>query len=152
MSTSPVPSGYSQSRNLTHVLPSLAASLGANFHNTMQLPKAASAILLLVDGLGLEQLERYGAHAPFLRSLLAKQPAAQTETAAVYPTTTAAGLSSLGAGLDVGRHGLVGYDVHDPQRQVVVTRLGGWDERTDPELWQPPPTISQTIKTRPSGG
>ncbi|HIW46765.1 MAG TPA: alkaline phosphatase family protein [Candidatus Yaniella excrementigallinarum] len=152
MSTSPVPSGYSQSRNLTHVLPSLAASLGANFHNTMQLPKAASAILLLVDGLGLEQLERYGAHAPFLRSLLAKQPAAQTEMSAVYPTTTAAGLSSLGTGLDVGQHGLVGYDVYDPQRQVVVNQLGGWDERTDPELWQPHPTIFQTLNTQRGAG
>lgn len=152
MSTIPVPSGYSQSRNLTHVLPSLAASLGANFQNTLQLPAATSAMLLLVDGLGLEQLERYAAHAPFMRSLLSNQSTAQTEMSAVYPSTTAAGLSSLGTGLDVGQHGLVGYDVYDPLRQVVVNQLGGWDERTDPELWQPHPTVFQTLNTQRKAG
>lgn len=137
--------GYSQHRNLTHVLPSLAASLGAHFRNTFRLPNARSAILLLVDGLGLEQLERYSAHAPFLRGMLKQQSAAQTEMSSVYPSTTAAGLSSLGTGLGPGEHGLVGYDVYDPERQVVVNQLGGWDERTDPGTWQPSPTIFDTL-------
>lgn len=147
-----LPTGYTKHRSLTQVFPSLAASLGANFENALQLPRARSAILLLVDGLGLEQLEQYAAHAPFLRSKLKQQPAAQTEMSAVYPSTTAAGLSSLGTGLGPGQHGLIGYDVYDPQRQVVINQLGGWDERTDPIAWQPNPTIFDILNVQREAG
>ena len=143
--TMPLPTGYNPERNLTHVLPSLAASLGAALPNTLQLPTARSAILLLVDGLGLEQLEQFSAHAPFLRNALKQQSAAQTELSSIYPSTTAAALSSLGTGLPSGEHGLVGYDVYDPERDTVVNQLGGWDERTDPEAWQPTPTIFEQL-------
>lgn len=135
------PAGYAQQRNLTHVFPSLAASLGGRFQNTLQLPQARSALLLLVDGLGLEQLHRYSAHAPFLRGIAKRQSETQTEMSAVYPSTTAAGLASLGTGLGPGEHGLVGYDVYDPERQKVINQLGGWDQQTIPEMWQPQPTI-----------
>lgn len=147
-----VPPGYNQQRNLTHVLPSMAASLGANFHNAMGLPQAEAAILLLVDGLGLEQLDQYSAHAPFMRSVMKKQSEAQTEMSAVFPSTTAAGLSSLGTGLAPGEHGLVGYDVYDPDRDVVINQLGGWDERTDPDRWQPAPTIFESLNVQRQSG
>ncbi len=143
--TRSLPAGFNAQRNLTHVLPSLAASLGAALPNTLQLPSARSAILLLVDGLGLEQLEQYSAHAPFLRHVLKQQTDAQTELSTIYPSTTAAALSSLGTGLPPGEHGLVGYDVYDPHRDTVINQLGGWDERTDPETWQPAPTIFQQL-------
>ncbi|WP_022870677.1 alkaline phosphatase family protein [Yaniella halotolerans] len=147
-----LPTGYSKHRNLTHVFPSLAASLGADFKNILQLPSSRSAILLLVDGLGLEQLEQFAAHAPFLRGKLKQQTRAQSEMSSVYPSTTAAGLSSLGTGLGPGEHGLIGYDVYDPQRQVVVNQLGGWDERTDPVAWQPNPTIFETLNAQRQAG
>lgn len=147
-----LPAGYDPRRNLSHVMPSLAASLGANMSNTLQLPRARSAILVLVDGLGLEQLEHYSAHAPFLRSTLQRQSAAQTELSSIYPSTTAAALSSLGTGLAPGEHGLVGYDVYDPARDTVINQLGGWDERTDPETWQPAPTIFQQLNEQRLSG
>src|SRR5699024_5003593 len=132
-----IPSGFNRQRNLTHVIPSLAASLGATMENTLGLPTASSAILLMVDGLGLEQLEQFSAHAPFFRRTMQQQTADQTEMSTIYPSTTAAALSSLGTGLPPGEHGIVGYDVYDPQRQKVINQLGGWDERTDPPRWQP---------------
>lgn len=147
-----LPTGYDTRRNLTHVFASLASSLGASFENALRLPTASSAILLLVDGLGLEQLQQYSAHAPFMRSILKRQTPEQTEMSSVYPSTTAAGLSSLGTGLDPGQHGLVGFDVYDPDRQVVVNQLGGWDEQTDPEIWQPHPTIFDRLKTQRAEG
>src|SRR5699024_5725875 len=107
-------------RNLTHVFPSLAASLGANLQNTLRLPEARSAILLLIDGLGLEQLEQYAAHAPFLRGKMKQQTTSQTEMSSVYPSTTAAGLCSSGNSLGLGDHGFIGYDVYAPQRPVVI--------------------------------
>src|SRR5690625_5604004 len=118
--TMPLPAGYSAARILTQVFPSLAASLGAAWPNTLQLPKATSALLLLVDGLGLEQLEQYSAHAPFLRRVLCQMAAAQTEMSTLYPSTTAAALSSLGTRLAPGGHGLVGDDVSDPELQAAV--------------------------------
>ncbi len=150
--TVPIPVGYNTHRNLTHVVPSLAASLGAPLNNQLHLPAATSAVLLLVDGLGLEQLEKYSAHAPFFRSVLKRQTTAQTEMSTVYPSTTAAALSSIGTALPPGEHGLVGYDVYDPDRQVVVNQLGGWDERTDPETWQPAPTIFQQLNEQRQAG
>ncbi|GAA2035642.1 alkaline phosphatase family protein [Yaniella flava] len=150
--TMAVPPGYNQQRNLTHVLPSMAASLGANIPNTLDLPRANAAILLLVDGLGLEQLEQYAAHAPCMRSVMQKQSAAQTEMSSVFPSTTAAGLSSLGTGLAPGEHGLVGYDVYDPDRDVVINQLGGWDERTDPDLWQPNLTVFEALNAQRESG
>ena len=150
--TRALPAGYNPNRNLTHVVPSLAASLGAALPNTLGLPKARSAILLLVDGLGLEQLQRYSAHAPFLRGILQRQTEAQTELSTVYPSTTAAALSSLGTALSPGEHGLVGYDVYDPDRQTVVNQLGGWDERTDPETWQPAATIFEQLNDQGVSG
>lgn len=147
-----LPTGYAKHRNLTHVFPSLAASLGATSENTLNLPSARSAVLLLVDGLGLEQLQRHSAHAPFLRGVMKQQTPAQTEMSSVYPSTTAAGLSSLGTGLGPGEHGLVGYDVYDPQRGVVINQLGGWDERTDPTNWQPQPTIFDTLNAQREAG
>ncbi|MDN5705318.1 MAG: alkaline phosphatase family protein, partial [Yaniella sp.] len=76
--------------------------MGATSENTLNLPSARSAVLLLVDGLGLEQLQRHSAHAPFLRGVMKRQTPAQTEMSSVYPSTTAAGLSSLGTGLGPG--------------------------------------------------
>src|SRR5690625_5196839 len=80
-----LPTGYAKRRNLTHVFPSLAASLGATSENTLNLPSARSAVLLLVDGLGLEQLQRHSAHAPFLRGVMKRQTPAQTEMSSVPP-------------------------------------------------------------------
>lgn len=109
----------------------------------------SSAILVMVDGLGSVQLEEFSSYAPFLRRQLKEQQtgdtAEPTQLSTIFPTTTAAALSSVGTGLDVGCHGLIGYDVYDPERGVVINQLGGWDERTDPEQWQPYPTVFQNL-------
>lgn len=150
--TAPIPAGYNPQRNLSHVLPSLAASLGAPLANTLQLPLATSAVVVMVDGLGREQLEHFSAHAPFLRMVLKRQSADQTEMSTVYPSTTAAALSTFGTGLPPGEHGLVGYDVYDPDRDTVINQLGGWDERTEPEAWQPASTIFQQLNEQRQTG
>src|SRR5699024_2803461 len=98
------------------------------------------------------QLERYSAHAPFLRSVLRRQSSKLTEMTTVYPSTTAAALTTLGTGLLPGQHGIVGYEVFDPQRQVVVNQLGGWDERTQPEKWQTSPSIFEQLQHQAAQG
>src|SRR5699024_565248 len=89
---------------------------------------------------------------PYLRRVMCQQAAAHTYMSTVYPSTTAAALSSLGTGLAPGEHGLVGYDVYDPDRQTVVNQLGGWDERTDPQTWQPEPTVFEQLNQQRATG
>lgn len=126
-------------RALRSVLTSAAAALGVpGVQDAFGLPPTRRAVVALIDGLGRSHLRRFGGHAPTLRAALAE--GGRVLQAAV-PTTTAASLTSLGTGLDVGEHGVAGYDVLDPDRGVVVNQLGGWDEATDPLAWQPHPTV-----------
>lgn len=143
-SAPPIPAGPPYAgRSLAAVLTSAAAALGAGgFSNALQLPRARRAAVVMVDGLGKAVLKRYGGHAPYLRSVL-QADSATLQSA--FPTTTAASLSSLGTGLEPGRHGLVGYDVLDPERDTVINQLGGWDPQTDPLRWQPEPTVFERL-------
>lgn len=122
--------------------PSSSAQLLADggFTNLLGVPEASIAVVLMVDGLGDAQLARYSGHARFI----AAARRSMTSSAVLdtgMPTTTAASLASLGTGLSPGRHGLVGYDVLDPERDRVVNMLGSWDPEVDPHQWQPHPSL-----------
>ena len=149
VSAQPLPGGPDYAgRSLTQVLPSAAAALGLpGWSNALGLPTARRVAVVMVDGLGSAHLRRHAGHAPFLKSAQA-QSGSQVLTAA-FPTTTAASLSSLGTGLAPGGHGLVGYDVLDPERQVVINQLGGWDRTTAPRAWQPHATVFERIASSP---
>lgn len=126
-------------RALRSVLTSAAAALGVpGCENVLAVPAGRRVVVALVDGLGRSLLKRFGGHAPTLRAAMAD--GGRVLQAAV-PTTTAASLTSLGTGLDVGEHGVAGYEVLDPDRDVVVNQLGAWDEATDPVAWQPKDTV-----------
>ncbi|MDY6055517.1 alkaline phosphatase family protein [Micrococcus sp.] len=126
-------------RALRSVLTSAAAALGVPGEvDALGLPSTRRAVVVLVDGLGRGVLKRHAGHAPTLRAAMAD---GGRVLLAATPTTTAASLTSLGTGLDVGEHGVAGYDVLDPDRGVVVNQLGGWDEATDPTVWQPRSTV-----------
>ena len=142
MSSPEFPSGVVPAESsLRSVMPSAAAALGVpEYENALDWPATRRAIVVLVDGLGRAVLRRFGGHAPFLKQAMAEHGRVLQVP---VPTTTAASLTSLGTGVDPGEHGVVGYDVLDPDRGVVVNQLGGWDERTDPAAWQPLPTVLQ---------
>ena len=60
----------------------------------------------------------------------------------------------LGAGqalvihhVGAGRHGLVGYEVMDPDRGELLNELR-WHPDTDPLRWQPHPTVFQELAAR----
>jgi hypothetical protein len=133
--------GYGRS-SVAEVLTSSAAVLGVpGFENSLNLPAAKRVCVVMVDGLGWSLLKQRGGHAPFLRGFL---PSARVLTAA-FPTTTAASLASLGTGLPPGEHGMVGYDVLDPEQDKVVNMLGNWDAGVDPQRWQPHPTVLEQV-------
>jgi predicted AlkP superfamily pyrophosphatase or phosphodiesterase len=107
------------------------------------LPVAERVCVVLIDGLGQELLTEAAGSAPFLASLL---PHGRVLTAGC-PSTTATSLASIGTGLTPGRHGLVGYEVMDPDRGVLLNELK-WDPATDPITWQPHPTVFQHLTDR----
>jgi len=138
--TAPVPTGaVPAERHLRSVMTSAAAALGVEgVDNALAWPQTRRAVVAMVDGLGRSVLRRFGGHAPFLKSAMESHGRVLQ---APVPTTTAASLTSLGTGEEPGVHGVVGYDVLDPDRGVVVNMLGGWDPVTVPEQWQPLPTV-----------
>lgn len=137
----PAPPAYGRS-TIAEVFSSSAAALGLpDYANSLELPAARRVCVVLVDGLGASLLRQRSGHAPFLRQFLDSA----RKLGSVFPSTTAAALSSLGTGLPPGQHGLVGYDVLDPDQGRIVNMLGGWDAAVRPEDWQPHPTVLETV-------
>ncbi len=126
---------------LSDVLPAVAAALGAPQRPVdLALPEAARAVVVLVDGLGDAQLAGAGADAGRLREMRGDGRVLRTG----HPSTTATSMGSFGTGLLPGAHGLVGYDVLDPDRGVLLNELA-WDTAVDPRRWQPTPTVFQHL-------
>ncbi|WP_427174409.1 alkaline phosphatase family protein [Arthrobacter sp. 92] len=130
-------------KSVAEVLTSAAASLGIpGFENRLDLPRAKRVCVVLADGLGRSLLKQKIAHTPFLRSVMQQgQGGVPVWLDAAFPSTTASSLASFGTGLAAGQHGMVGYDVLDPDQDKVVNMLGNWDPGVDPLAWQPFPTV-----------
>jgi len=100
--------------------------------NVLGMAPLRRACILLVDGLGWEQLCEHADDAPFLASLL---PGGRT-LGAGFPATTATSLASVGTGLPPGAHGMLGYQVRVPGHERLLNALH-WDGAVDPREWQP---------------
>lgn len=104
-------------RSLSELAPSLLSALGSPDElNPLDLAPAGRVCLLLVDGLGAEQLAAHPGDAPFLSSLAARLDSAPLT--AGFPSSTPISLASLGTGAVPGAHGLVGvhFRVDGPVR------------------------------------
>lgn len=133
-----LPAGPARALRLTDVLPDVVAALTGRESG---LRPAASAIVFVIDGLGALQLRAHAGHARFLAAQMGKKDVALS----VFPTTTAAALTSLLTGMWPGRHGLVGYSVLDPSQGVVTNQLSGWEhDGLDPATWQRAATVFET--------
>lgn len=142
-------------RSLVDVTPSVLAALGVpGYPDTLGLggdsgAGVTSACLFLVDGLGWELLRAHSADAPFLAGL-----AEGTQPISVgYPATTAASVGTLGTGLSVGQHGIVGLSFLVPGQPLLHaltwrSRENGsmtdMRDRAVPERVQPHPTALET--------
>jgi hypothetical protein len=133
--------------SLADLLPSLLAALDVpGFANPLGVEPLRRACLLVVDGLGWEQLLASRRVAPVLAAAAERGRPITTG----FPSTTATSLASIGTGLPPGRHGLVGYTIALPgmERAFNCLRwspygLGGAKDLRDrvvPEQLQPEPT------------
>lgn len=128
------------------VLPAVAEALGADVPGgalaraVLGLPRAARTCVVLVDGLGYENLAERVGHAPFLRSVLSG-----TDPLSVgFPSTTATSLGSFGTGLPPGTTGMVGYTARDPRSGRLVN-LVSWEGAPPPREWQPSGTVFERL-------
>lgn len=105
---------------------------------------APRVVLLLLDGLGWNQLQAHASQMP----TLSKMSGGPITT--IAPSTTATALTSLVTGLSPGEHGLIGYRIDMGSSVMNVLRWG--DENGDlrrtfpPETTQPcPPFLGLSV-------
>ncbi|HWT32529.1 MAG TPA: alkaline phosphatase family protein [Microbacterium sp.] len=125
-----LPGEPADARSLTDVVVHLQAALDGR---SSWFPAVRSAVVFVVDGLGARNLSQRAAYARTLTAAGGRRAVART----VFPSTTAAALTSLLTGADPGEHGIVGYRVRLPGTDVVSNQLTGWqDDGLDPLTWQ----------------
>ncbi len=108
------------SASLADLVPSLLHALGVpGFSAVLRVEPCARACLLVIDGLGFEQVRAHARQAPFLASpLRSSQPLTSG-----FPSTTAVSLSSIGTGRTPGEHGIVGFTMAMPGYDRSVNML-----------------------------
>lgn len=129
---------------LTSIVPSL---LSAEPASRAWMPGAvrgaAQVVLLVLDGLGWEQLQTHQELAPVLASMDGGP------ITSVAPTTTATALTSISTGLAPAEHGVVGYRVRVGSGRVLNvlrwrTSSGDARDELDPVSFQPHPAFGAT--------
>jgi hypothetical protein len=101
-------------------------------------PTPRGIVLVLADGLGLENLAERAGHAPFISR------SGPQEWRCGFPSTTVASLGSLGTGLPPGSTALAGYSLRDPSTHRLATLIK-WDTPTAPQVWQPHRTLFERM-------
>ncbi|MBW9094678.1 alkaline phosphatase family protein [Microbacterium jejuense] len=133
-----LPADPPRARSLSRVVPEMAAALeGAS----EWFAPARSAIVWVLDGLGAHNLAQRAGHARFLSEAKTKRDAART----VFPSTTAAALTTLLTGTLPGEHGIVGYRTRVPGTDDVVNQLRGWDTDGLPLSFQRATPLSASL-------
>lgn len=134
---------------LDGVLPAVCAALGvepAGNHpaagaarERLGIPTARRICVVLVDGLGQQNLAERAGHAPFLRGL----GLARALTTG-YPTTTATAIPLFGTGCGPGRTAMVGYTVHNPETGDAAN-LVSWTGVGPGDQWQREPSLFEPL-------
>lgn len=137
-----LPSASASARSVVGVADDLFAALRGE---SEVLPRAESVVLVVIDGLGAISLRGHAGHARSLTAGMTKKDVATS----VFPSTTAAALTSILTGVWPGEHGLVGYRVLDASRDVLVNQLSGWEtDGLDPLTWQPAATVFERLDAK----
>ena len=125
--------------HLSQIMPSIFSTLGLTTAqdsiNCGESPMGRE-ILFLVDGLGADVVTQYAEIAPTLAKMTSRGVVATS-----FPSTTATSLATLTTGEMPGAHGMLGYTVQVPRSGGRILNTLKWDERVDPAIWQPIPTL-----------
>lgn len=125
--------------HLSQITPSIFSSLGLStaedFLTVGQSPSGRE-LLFLIDGFGADIIDKYRESMPTI-ARLTNFATIQTS----FPSTTATSLATLTTGSLPGVHGMLGYTVQVPRSGGRILNALKWDERVDPNNWQPVPTL-----------
>ena len=121
--------------NLTGIIPGCLLGTSGRRPNWFPQPlqNAERIVLLVIDGLGYEQLLRHAHIAPNLMSLVGGS------ITTIAPSTTASALTSLVTGASPAEHGIVGYrmDMGDS----IMNSLRWWSDTRDLRKAHPPASV-----------
>ena len=143
--------------HLSAVLPALSAAIGhpiatavhhdpVGLQHALGFPGVASAIVVLVDGLGYWNIKMRLGHAPFLRSLL-ENPANDRPISTCFPSTTVAAMASFGTGTCPGLTGMTGYTQLNPVTGKM-SQLIQFRDAMQPRELQRQPTIFESLSAQ----
>ena len=127
--------------HLSQVTPSIFSSLGlqsAVDHLSVGQSPMGRELLFLIDGFGFDTFATYADAMPTMSRMI-NHGLIQT----AFPSTTATSLATLTTGVMPGAHGMLGYTVQVPRSGGRLLNALKWDERVDPENWQPVQTLFQ---------
>ena len=127
--------------HLSQITPSIFSSLGlesAVDHLAVGQSPMGRELLFLIDGFGFDTLTTYADAMPTMSRMFNY---GRIQTA--FPSTTATSLATLTTGQLPGAHGMLGYTVQVPRSGGRLLNALKWDERVDPENWQPVETLFQ---------
>ena len=118
-----------------------AVSSIAGRSNPLGFRPSSSVVVVMVDGLGLENLLDFAGHAPVLARAYKENPSSLRSEC---PSTTVVSLTSVATGLRAGQHGLVGYTVMDAVAGMRVNLLSGWEQgQGNPAHWKTYQTLAE---------
>lgn len=148
--------------SLADILPAALAALGVPGATdvlglTTVLDGVRRIAVLLVDGLGWQQIPTATPYAPVLAELTATTGRPLTSG---FPSTTPTSLVTLGTGTAPGAHGVLGFTLRVPGTDRVLNHID-WAGDPEPLRWQPVPTqleraraagVRVTVVSRPEFG
>ncbi|NYT94426.1 alkaline phosphatase family protein [Salinispora sp. H7-4] len=148
--------------SLADILPAALAALGVPGATdvlglTTVLDGVRRIAVLLVDGLGWQQIPTATPYAPVLAGLAATAGRPLTSG---FPSTTPTSLVTLGTGTAPGAHGVLGFTLRVPGTDRVLNHID-WAGDPEPLHWQPVPTqleraraagVRVTVVSRPEFG
>ncbi|WP_419926532.1 alkaline phosphatase family protein [Candidatus Poriferisocius sp.] len=124
---------------LSNVVPALLGPPDASGWLPAPARDAKAVVLLLVDGMGWEQLQVRAGLAPVL-SAMEGGP-----ITTVAPTTTTTALTSLTTGATPGEHGLIGYQIHIQGQVLNALRWTAGPKKADARKT----IVPEQVQTRP---
>ncbi len=125
---------------LSNVVPALLGPPDATGWLPAPAREAKAVVLLLVDGMGWEQLQERTRLAPVLSGM---EGGAITTVA---PTTTTTALTSLTTGAAPGEHGLIGYQIHIEGQVLNALRWTAGPKKADARK----SIVPEQVQTRPA--
>ena len=125
---------------LSNVVPALLGPPDASGWLPAPAREAKAVVLLLVDGMGWEQLQERTGLTPVLSGM---EGGAITTVA---PTTTTTALTSLTTGAAPGEHGLIGYQIHIQGQVLNALRWTAGPKKGDARK----SIVPEQLQTRPA--